>query len=223
MKNIFLLTAAVILISMTNLPPKKKIIFFGDSITEAGVQKGGYIDRIGSILQRRGLAPQYELIGAGISGNKVYDLYLRMEDDVLAKKPDFVFIYIGVNDVWHKSMMGTGTDLDKFTKFYTALIKKIKANGAGIALVTPAVIGEKRDGENAQDKDLNTFSDAVRQLAKEQGLPLVDLRKQFLDYNIGHNPSNLAKGSLTTDGVHLNEAGNQLVAEQMINVLDNIK
>ena len=128
------------LLAMINPATKKKVIFFGDSITQAGVEKGGYINVIGDLLQKKGKADAYELIGAGIGGNKVYDLYLRLEDDVLNKKPDIVFIYIGVNDVWHKSLLHTGTDLDKFSRFYTALIKKIKGAGAKVVLVTKTSI-----------------------------------------------------------------------------------
>ena len=101
---------------------KKKVIFFGDSITAAGVNPGGYIRLIDTIIQKAGLSNQYDLVGAGVSGNKVYDLYLRMEEDVLQKNPDIVLIYIGVNDVWHKAGSGTGTDYDKFGKFYEAFV-----------------------------------------------------------------------------------------------------
>lgn len=204
------------LLAMINPATKKKVIFFGDSITQAGVEKGGYINVIGDLLQKKGKADAYELIGAGIGGNKVYDLYLRLEDDVLNKKPDIVFIYIGVNDVWHKSLLHTGTDLDKFSRFYTALIKKIKGAGAKVVLVTPAVIGEKKSGENEQDKDLDIYSDAIRKLAAENSLPLVDLRQQFTSYDAAHNASNEKQGILTTDGVHLNARGNNLVAELML-------
>ena len=65
-----------------------------------------------------GLASKYELIGAGIGGNKIYDLYLRHEEDVLAKNPNIVIIYVGINDVWHKLGAKTGTDYDKYLKFY---------------------------------------------------------------------------------------------------------
>jgi hypothetical protein len=64
-------------------------------------------------------------------------------------------IYIGVNDVWHKMTGGTGTDYDKFGKFYDAVVKKIKASGAKIILATPAAIGERTDFSNQQDGDLN--------------------------------------------------------------------
>ena len=195
----------------------KKIIFFGDSITQAGVNPGGYITMLKDMFAKAGNTS--ELIGAGIGGNKVYDLFLRMEDDVLSKKPDVVVIYVGVNDVWHKASYGTGTDADKFTKFYTALIKKMQSQGIKLILTTPAAIGEKNDHSNQQDGDLNQYSKIIRDLAKEHKCGLVDLRKEFLAYNLANNPENKAQGILTTDRVHLNEAGNKLVAELMFREL----
>lgn len=190
----------------------KKIIFFGDSITQAGVKPGGYIDLI-----KKELDPvKYDVIGAGIGGNKVYDLYLRMEDDVLNKKPDLVVIYIGVNDVWHKLSSRTGTDYDKFIKFYQALINKIQGNGAKIIVCTPAVIGEKKSGANEMDKELDKYSGAIRELATKNKLPLVDLRGLFTSYDVANNPDDLAKGILTSDGVHLNDKGNRAVADALL-------
>ena len=105
---------------------KKKIVFFGDSITEAGVNKGGFIDLMQQDLNKKGLSDKYELVGAGVGGNKIYDLYLRLEKDVLSQHPDVVVIWVGVNDVWHKADYGTGTDYDKFGLFYDAVVKKFK-------------------------------------------------------------------------------------------------
>src|SRR5574342_525600 len=146
-----LLVTALCLMSMQSLKPVK-VIFFGDSITEIGIQPGGYIDRMRQMLKDKSI-PNYQLTGAGVSGNKVYDLYLRFEDDVLSQKPDWVFIYVGVNDVWHKKSFGTGTDPDKFEKFYVAIIRKLQANDIQVVLCTPAVIGEKADGKNELDAD----------------------------------------------------------------------
>ncbi len=207
------LAAATLLILGTAMQKKaKKVIFFGDSITQAGVQGNGYIN-----LLKKQLDPtQYELIGAGIGGNKVYDLYLRMEDDVLNKKPDLVFIYVGINDVWHKLGAKTGTDYDKYLKFYQALINKIQTNGSKVVLCTPTVIGEKKDGTNEVDADLNKYATGVRELATKNNLPLCDLRKAFMDYEAANNTDDKEKGVLTTDRVHLNDAGNKLVADTML-------
>jgi lysophospholipase L1-like esterase len=158
---------------MTSFVSQKKtrVIFFGDSITQAGVQPGGYIVRVDSMCKLEGSGDKYEFIGAGIGGNKVYDLYLRMENDVLAKAPDVVIIYIGVNDVWHKSTSGTGTDADKFEKFYQAIIDKLKAKNIKIILSTPAAIGEKTDFSNPQDGDMNEYSNIIRRIASKNNLP----------------------------------------------------
>lgn len=194
---------------------KKKVIFFGDSITELGVKKGGYIDLLNNRINNNGQTNQFELLGAGIGGNKIYDLYLRLEKDVLNKAPNVVVIWVGVNDVWHKSMMGTGTDYDKFGLFYDAVVQKIQAKGAQVILVTPAVIGERYDQSNPQDGELNLYSNWIRKYAAEKNLALVDCRKLFLDYSAKNNTKQVDKGILTYDRVHLNDAGNQLVADAM--------
>lgn len=193
---------------------KNRIIFFGDSITQAGVDSGGYITKMVSMLKSKNLDGQYELMGAGIGGNKVYDLYLRVDEDVLAKNPDAVVIWVGVNDVWHKSSHGTGTDADKFQRFYEALIRKFLAKNIKVFLATPAAIGEKTDNSNQQDGDLNSYSNIIRKLAAAMNCGLIDLRKFFLEYNVKNNPENKESGILTTDRVHLNEKGMNLLQKK---------
>ncbi|CAN5450498.1 SGNH/GDSL hydrolase family protein [soil metagenome] len=213
--SLTLLTILALIMTSFITQQKKKVIFFGDSITQAGVKPGGYITRVGEMASREGKSDQFDFIGAGIGGNKVYDLFLRMDEDVMSKNPDVVIIYIGVNDVWHKRSYGTGTDPDKFEKFYTAIINKLRAKNIKVILCTPAAIGERTDFSNELDGDLNSYSTIIRGLATKNSLPLIDLRKAFLDYNLKSNGANKESGILTTDRVHLNDAGNQLVAEEM--------
>jgi len=220
MRSTLMMILFTAITSMMSIYSKtQKVIFFGDSITEAGAKPGGYIVKMKDALVEKGLASQYDLVGAGVGGNKVYDLYLRMEDDVLSQNPDVVFIYVGVNDVWHKVSSGTGTDLDKFERFYTAIINKLLDKHIRVILCTPAVIGEKNDFTNQQDGDLNAYSQSIRNLAQKWHCGLVDLREIFHNYELKNNPGNKALGILTLDKVHLNEAGNQLVGDKMLEVL----
>ena len=214
--SLFLLTSTIFSFTMQT---KKKILFFGDSITESGVKPEGFITKLGQSLQQKNLDKNYELIGAGVSGNKVYDLYLRLETDVLSKNPEVVVIWIGVNDVWHKKTSGTGTDADKFERFYNALIKKLKDKGIIVYLCTPAAIGEKWDCTNPLDGDLNNYAAIIRRIAKTNNCGLIDLRQYFLDYLKSNNADNKDRGILTTDGVHLNAPGNEFVASKMLEVL----
>ena len=200
----------------------KKVIFFGDSITQMGVQPNGYISVMKDMLAQQGIN-NYDLVGAGIGGNKVYDLYLRMPEDVIEQSPDIVVIWIGVNDVWHKSSYGTGTDADKFEKFYRAIIKQLQGNKIKVMLVTPAVIGEKNDYSNQQDGDLNKYSQIIRNIAKDSNLPICDLHSLFHLYEVNNNTANADKGVLTVDGVHLNDAGNKFVAAEIWKVLKDVQ
>ena len=215
---VFSLTFPFVSFANTANPPRKKVLFFGDSITEGAVYPNGYIALLADSLAKNGKKDDFELLGAGVSGNKIYDLYLRLEDDVLAKKPDVVVIFIGINDVWHRAW-GTGTDADKFIKFYAAIIKKLQLISAKVILCTPTVIGERTDFSNQMDGDLNFFAQQIRNLAAQNKLPLCDLRKAFLDYNLANNPTNQESNILTSDRVHLNQKGNLLVANALYPML----
>jgi len=221
MNKIILLAVFVfcMILMSFNYYKKKKIVFFGDSITAAGIQPGGYIKLMDSLILQEGQSANYELAGAGVGGDKIYDLYLRMEEDVLKQNPDIVVMYIGVNDVWHKASSGTGTDYNKFGRFYEAVVHKLQAAGIKVIVCTPAVIGERTDHSNQQDGDLNLYSNWIRNYSAKNNLPLVDLRKGFIEYNLKNNPQNKESGILTTDRVHLTHAGNLFVAEEMWKVI----
>ena len=216
MKLMAISLAALLLFSGAAVP-RKKLVFFGDSITQMGVNPGGYIQRIQSYLASKSNT-DWELIGAGVGGNKVYDLYLRLEEDVLDRHPDYVLIYVGINDVWHKTS-GIGTDIEKYEKFYRALIRKMRLQHINVVVCTPSVIGEKKPGDNPQDADLDAYSEVIRKLSAELNCPLVDLRKAFQEYESRFNSNNRESGLLTTDRVHLTDQGNQLVADEIIRML----
>jgi lysophospholipase L1-like esterase len=215
--------SALVLVSyLASRDKKKKIIFFGDSITQEGIEPNGYITLLSKMLQQQNIH-NYQLMCAGIGGNKVNDLLLRMDDDVLRKFPNMVVIFIGVNDVWHKKTKGAGTEADKFEEVYNIIVSKLIQSGTKVILCTPAVIGEKYDDTNELDEDLNRYCNIVRNMAAYLHLPLVDIRKAFIDYETKNNETNEASGILTTDGVHLNDKGNELVAELMWSVIKNVK
>jgi lysophospholipase L1-like esterase len=197
-----------------------RIVFLGDSITAGGVRPKGYVTLIKNALNEKHKDLDIQIIGAGISGNKVPDLQRRVDRDVIAKKPTLVFIYIGINDVWHGERdPRRGTPKDKFEAGLKEVIAKIQKAGANVILCTPTVIGEKNDGSNRNDSKLDEYADVSRRVAREMKIPLCDLRKAFIAYLKEHNSKNQEKGILTTDRVHLNDAGNKLVAETMLKML----
>lgn len=214
---------SMLLMSLNYKKRKKRIFFFGDSITEQGTRFGGYIKLLNRFLYEQAIDEEYTLVGAGISGNKIYDLYLRMEEDVLAKGADVVVIFIGINDVWHKFTKLTGTKIDSFEAFYLAIVEKLSSVGIKVILCTLAVIGENPSFSSKEDEEIDLYSDVIRNIAARYELPLVDLRKAFVTYNQINNVEQREQGILTTDRVHLNNRGNELVAEEMWKVLKDVK
>ena len=227
MRKIIFLISALLLSSCDDMTENQstKIIFLGDSITEQGES---FDDGFISLLRQNLSQEEFELVGKGIGGHKVSNLLTRYKADVIDLNPDIVFIYIGINDVWHKYDFGTGSDIDLYERGLKTIISDIKSLGSKIVLCTPTVIGENtgdfvlgnqfKDVETMEkmNGDLNTFSEVVRKLSNEYGTELLDLRKIFMDYLAENNINNDAAGILTSDGVHLNELGNKLIADQMI-------
>ncbi len=240
MKKIYLLLTFILMTSCSN---STKAVFLGDSITmagvydtEVGVQSGDtliYPKYSGFItLLKNDIEDDIELIGKGVSGDKVSNLLERYKEDVLSLNPDIVFIYIGINDVWHKYDFGTGTDILFYENGLRKIIADIKSNGARVVLCTPTVIGENKGEFTLVNKfkdietmeimngDLDAYSDVIRKLASELDTDLVDLRKIFVNYILENNPNNEPAGITTYDGVHLNDLGNKLIADEMLKFLN---
>jgi lysophospholipase L1-like esterase len=206
--------------SRLSLTSGDRIVFFGDSITELGVKPNGYVSLIRDDLRARHPEVKAEIIGAGISGNKVPDLLERLSWDVLDKAPTTVVICIGINDVWHWALKDhQGTTVDEYESGLREIVARIQYAGARVILCTPSVIGERNDGTNPQDQMLDEYSEISRNVALDLGARLCDLRKVFVEYLRGGNAENKEKGVLTYDGVHLNDAGNQLVAHEILRLI----
>lgn len=197
-----------------------RIVFFGDSITQLGVKPHGYVTLIQDSVMAMHYTPGVEVVGAGISGNKMTDLERRLQRDVVDKNPTIVVIYIGINDVWHYALPNLqGTPKHEFESGLKRIIATLQQHGARVILCTPSVVGEKIDGSNPQDTMLDEYSDISRRVVKETGSTLCDLRRAFMEYLRAHNPANQEKNILTYDRVHLNDEGNRLVAGEILKAL----
>jgi len=191
------------------------IVFFGDSITESPT---GYVPIVAKVLAERFPEAGGKVINAGISGHRVPDLVARLEKDVIARMPDLVIVYIGINDVW-ASRKGKGTPQGEYRQGLMQILRALHNHKIRAVLCTPTVIGEKHDGTNPLDAMLEEYSAISRDVASRARVPLVDLRARFLETLRERNADNQEKGVLTYDGVHPNFAGNALIAAQLLGAL----
>jgi isoamyl acetate esterase len=198
--------------------PQPQIVFVGDSITQQGGAAGGFVDLIkrANPDDLRSVGDHRAIAYYGLSGGRAADLWTGKcawsqsipYAEILKTVPTILVLYIGVNDIWHEPP----TAPEVFRSQLTELVSQAKLAGAIVILATPAVIGENRK-ENPKNPMLDEFSQIAQEVADAQSVVFCNLRQAFMDYLATHNVTDANQGILTTDGVHLNAAGNQLVAD----------
>ena len=178
------------------------IAFLGDSITEGGWNcPVGYVRLVINALETNGI--NATAIPAGVSGHKSNDMLARLQRDVLDKKPTWMTLSCGVNDVWHGE---NGVPLPQYKTNITEIVDKCQAAGIKVMILTATVIGEQ---ENENNTKLVAYNDFLRSLAKEKKCLLADLNAAMW---AGLKAAQGKQGVFTCDGVHMNPVGNCLMA-----------
>lgn len=201
---------------------RARIVFFGDSITKAGIRPEGYVT-----LVRRRLPDLYpeekiEIVASGVSGDDVPDLQARLDRDVLRRKPTHVVIYVGVNDVGQRRTSSRVSDEDRrvYREGLFDLVSRTQLSGARVVLCTPAVFGDDPSSATNENQLMEEYAAMSRHVAAETGATLCDLRAVFREYLRTNNSARRYQGVVTIDGVHLNDQGNRLVADHILQILD---
>lgn len=185
------------------------IAFLGDSITNAGAQPGGYCQLVLNGLKQEGIA--VEGVFAGISGHKSNQMLARLDKDVINKKPDWMTLSCGVNDVWHGKK---GVPLDDYRKNIEAIIDQSQAAGIQVMVLTSTMI--KEEPSNDLNQKLAGYNAALREIAKTKGCLLADLNVEMQEA-LKLFPESAPKGKqLTSDGVHMNAYGNIMMARGVL-------
>ncbi|MGA3086573.1 MAG: SGNH/GDSL hydrolase family protein [Thermodesulfobacteriota bacterium] len=185
------------------------IAFLGDSITEYGWNNPtGYVKLTVAGLRANGI--RVTSIPAGISGNTSDHMLNRLKPDVLDKKPDWMIVSCGVNDVLYGVR---GVPLARYKNNITAIVDRCKAAGLKVVILTATVIGE--DLDNKDNKKLALYNEFLRMLAKEKKCLLADINAMFHKrIKDGRKPGYL----LTYDGIHLNPAGDKVMAMGILRI-----
>jgi lysophospholipase L1-like esterase len=186
------------------------IAFLGDSITAGGAAgPGGYVRLVASGLAAHGV--EITVIPAGVSGHKSNQMLARLDKDVLSKKPTWMTLSCGVNDVWHGDK---GVPLEAYKKNITEILDKCKEAGVKVVVLTATQIKlPLTSAENVKLADYNAF---LREIAKARNLPLADLNAAMAAEQAALEKAGIKQRTLTTDGVHMNLYGNLMMAKGVL-------
>ncbi|HAP7344122.1 TPA: SGNH/GDSL hydrolase family protein [Enterococcus faecium] len=205
---------------------KKRILFIGDSITDAGRDRAeatdlgkGYPLLIAGKLISQYPTMEFECMNRGIGGDKIADLQVRWQEDCLALQPDYVSILIGINDTWHntsdQAIFGTEKSAQQFESVYRKLLNELQtAEICNIILMEPFVL-PITDDRHGWRKDLDPKIQIVRKLAKEYGALLVPLDGIFNALGIVYGFSKYTR----EDGVHPTIGGHEIIAQSWIDAI----
>ncbi len=187
--------------------PGESVAFLGDSITHFGAESpGGYVRLVASGLAAQGI--DVTVIPAGWSGNTSKDMLGRLEKHVLSKKPTWMTLSCGVNDVMHRAV-----GLEAYRTNVTAILDRCQQAGVKVVILTATQIG--LPVTNAENVKLAGYNAFLRETAKARDLPLADLNAAMVAEQASFQKAGI-KRALTGDGVHMNIYGNLVMAKGVL-------
>ncbi len=198
---------------------KKRLLFIGDSITDAGRDRNkpealgkGYVAMIAKNLAQTGFAENYEVINRGISGNQIHDIAERWHADCVSLEPDVVTLLIGINDTWHnvgdEMVFATERAAEQFEMHYRHLLASLrKKSDARLILMEPFVFPYPEDRKTWR-VDLDPKQEIVKRLAEE-------FEAEWIGLDAYLNAIGAIDGyeTLSNDGVHPTKKGHRLIAD----------
>ena len=195
-----------------------RIVFQGDSITDAGRDKRNYHDMgngypkyASEILTERFPETDFEFINMGIGGNRTDQLFDRLYTDAIAFEPDVISVLIGINDIWHRYSSGRiETTDEQIETNYRAILKRLRAQtNAKIVMLAPYLLDcEKVDHMR---EELARLLPIIRRLADEFADAFVPLDLLF-DEALKQQPEPLYYSG---DGVHPNANGAEFIGRHL--------
>lgn len=188
--------------------PGGRVVFLGDSLTYDGwFKKDGWVRQVVAVLATR--AVRIQALCAGVSGDRSIDMRARFEADVIARRPDWVVLSCGVNDVWHGPR---GCTLEQFSDNVAAMLDRAHAAGIAVLCGTATIVGE--DLTSPANCAVDRYNDALRDLTRERDVRLAECGQAFHDALTA--PGARPGAWLTRDGVHFNARGEATMARAML-------
>jgi acyl-CoA thioesterase-1 len=205
------------------LQPHDHVLFYGDSITDAGRNSGangglgtGYAALCAAQLLARLPEGRLKFTNRGISGNRVYDLEARLQSDVLDLQPNLVSILIGINDTWRRYDRDTQSPIGEFQESYRRILTTLKEKLDVRLIICEPFLLPIPDDRKQWREDLDPRITACRELAREFGAYYLPLDGIFAAASM-HAPLDY----WLPDGVHPSLAGHALIADHWIRAVSS--
>ena len=212
----------------------KRIVFQGDSITDAGRNREdfyslgyGYPLLVAAHLTAE-YPGAYEYVNRGVGGDLLADLYNRRQADLLDLAPDYLSIFIGTNDAWAELDQGRPIETEAFEQMYTDLLEEIFATcpQTKVMLISPYIMEGlfSRNTEEQPDRlaqfrrHVASRIAVVERLAQKYNLPFVNMQAVF-DQACTRGDA----ACWTGDGAHPTPGGHELIRRAWLTAFEQLE
>ena len=164
----------------------------------------------------------------GVSGDRLPDVYARIVKDMIALRPDYLSLLVGVNDIWHGLDAGNGTGAKRFGKLYGMLLDELKEElpDLRVMILEPFVLeGTATANRDDMPDRFSRFQSGVRELADiarstaaAYGAVFVPLQQPFHDA-LQDAPADY----WLSDGVHPTAKGHALIMREWLRAFETLQ
>lgn len=186
----------------------KKIICFGDTITEMGVvtEIRGFAARLAERYVRRA-----DVLVRGFSGYTTREALALLEPAVLEEKPACVILQFGLHDSVLPSQY-LHVPLDEFRTNIEELVSQLACSGAWLVLVTPPPVHERRTSTRTMEHT-EAYVGACLDVGATMNVPVINL------FRLIRYQENWETRCLI-DGIHLSAYGMDILYDELVPELD---
>lgn len=227
--------------------PKRRVLFIGDSITDGGwgrsggdsrpsnerdewdknhVYGHGFVEQCASYFESHYPEDEMKFWNRGISGNTLYQMAQRWQDDCISLRPNVISILIGTNDIHfylEQKQQNPYLEFDQkaWEDKYRELLNVTRDSLPGVEflLCTPFVakagwVGEA-DNYNERERLAQSLAETVKRIALDYSqTTLVEFDSLFSRLRTEHPTSN--NSYWIWDGIHPTPAGHRVMSELWI-------
>ncbi len=196
-----------------------KVLFIGDSITDCGRRNEhapyghGYVRKITELITAKYPERDITYVNKGIGGDIVEGLEERWDTDVIAEKPDWLSVKIGINNASRQYAGNVSTDeyLPVWEACYRRILTRAKTE-LGVPLFLFEIFYIEEDVDEPRPLAVDAYNESIHTLAEEFDVRLIPTNAAF-DKAVAARPGALWT---TRDGVHPNAEGHTLMALEFL-------
>lgn len=206
---------------MTNLvfQSGEKVLFIGDSITDCGRRDehapfgNGYVSKVVELITAKYPERGIEYVNKGIGGDVVGGLEQRWEADVIAERPDWLSVKIGINNASRQLIAGLPTEeyLPQWEASYRRILSRAKAE-LNAELFMFEIFYIATDVAEPQPRPVDAYNEVIHRLSDEFNARLIKTSEAFR-HAVTAQPGKLWT---TQDGIHPNPEGHMLMALEFL-------